>query len=71
VFFRLKKEVTIRFTDIGLDECSGTVPVDDGVIELQWKHADNQIHYSLNVPRDFAVKVENLTSFELVKNESH
>jgi alpha-L-rhamnosidase len=65
----LEKEVTIRFTDIGLDECSGAVPVDDGVIELQWKHADNQIHYSLKVPDDFTVKVENLTSFELVRKE--
>lgn len=67
----IEKEVTIRFTDIGLDECSGSLPVDDGVIELQWKHAGNQIYYSLNVPEDFTVKVENLTSFELVKNESH
>jgi len=67
----LEKEVTIRFADIGLDECSGSVPVDDGVIELKWKYADNQILYSLDVPGDFTVKVENLTSFELVKNESH
>lgn len=65
----LKKEVTIRFADIGLDECSGSVPVDDGVIELQWKHADNQIYYTLNIPENFSVKVENLTSFELVKEE--
>lgn len=65
----LEKEVTIRFTEIGLDECSGAVPVENGVIELQWKHADNQIHYSLNVPEDFAVKVENQTSFELVRKE--
>lgn len=65
----LEKEVTIRFADIGLDECSGSVPVDDGVIELQWKHADNQIYYTLNIPENFSVKVENLTSFELVKEE--
>ena len=65
----LEKEVTIRFADIGLDECSGSVPVDDEVIELQWKHADNQIYYTLNIPENFSVKVENLTSFELVKEE--
>uniref|UniRef100_UPI003564222D alpha-L-rhamnosidase-related protein n=1 Tax=Mariniphaga sp. TaxID=1954475 RepID=UPI003564222D len=62
----LEKEVTIRFADIGLDECSGSVPVDDGVIELQWKHSGNQIQYSLNVPEDFTVNVENRTPFELV-----
>jgi alpha-L-rhamnosidase len=62
----LEKEVTIRFTDIGLDECSGSLPVDDGVIELQWKHAGNQIHYSLKVPDDFTVKIETRTTFELV-----
>ena len=62
----LEKEVTMRFTDIGLDECFGSIPVDDGVIELQWKHAGNQIHYSLKVPDDFTVKIENRTTFELV-----
>lgn len=65
----LQKEVTIRFSDIGLDECSGSVPVNDGVIELQWKHAENQIYYSLNIPEDFTVKVVNLTSLELVNKE--
>ena len=65
----LKKEVTIRFADIGLDECSGSVPVDGGVIKLQWKHSGNQIQYVLNLPKGFTVTVKNLTSHELVRNE--
>lgn len=65
----LKKEVTIRFTGINLDECSGSIPVGDDVIDLKWKLADGKIVYSLNVPDDFSVQIENMTSLELLERE--
>jgi alpha-L-rhamnosidase len=65
----LKKEVTIRFTGINLDECSGSIPVGDDVIDLRWKLADGKIVYSLNVPDDFSVQIENMTTLELAERK--
>jgi alpha-L-rhamnosidase len=58
----VKKEITIRFTDIPLDSCSGSVPIDDDSVELQWKRNGNTIEYSLKTPKDYKVKIENLSS---------
>jgi alpha-L-rhamnosidase len=56
------KEITIRFTDIVLDSCSGSIPIDDDRVELRWIRSGNTISYSLNVPKGYTVKVENLGS---------
>jgi alpha-L-rhamnosidase len=61
----LKKEVTVQFTDIDLDECSGSIPVDDDLVEVKWKRSGKQISYSVKVPSGYTVKVENLSSSEL------
>ena len=63
----LKKEVTVRFTDIDMAKCSGTLPVDDDTVELNWKRSGNKILYSLKVPLGYSVKIENLSLAELVK----
>jgi alpha-L-rhamnosidase len=60
------KEITIRFTDVDLNECSGVIPVEDDAVELKWKRSDKQIRYSVKIPRGYTVKVENLSSSELV-----
>ena len=62
------KEVTITFSDIDLEECNGVIPIDDSSIELNWKRFGNQIRYSLKVPLDYKVKVENQSSSELVRS---
>jgi alpha-L-rhamnosidase len=58
----IKKEITIRFTDIVLDSCSGSVPTGDDSVELQWKRDGNTIEYSIKIPKDYKVKIENLGS---------
>ena len=63
----LKKEVTIRFADFGLEECSGVIPVEDEVVELKWKRSDNQIRYSVKVPQGYRVNIENNSSSELIQ----
>lgn len=63
----LKKEVTVRFTDIDMAECSGALPIDDDTVELKWKRSGNKILYSLKVPQGYSVKVENQSLSELVK----
>ena len=64
-----QKEVTIRFSDIGINECSGVIPVEGSAIELKWKRINNKINFAVKVPRDFKIKIENKSSAELVKAE--
>ena len=66
----LKKEVTVRFTDLDLDKCSGIIPVNDEILELNWKHSGGQILYSINVPKGYKVKIENLSSYKLVESKN-
>jgi alpha-L-rhamnosidase len=65
----IKKEVTIRFTDIALDECSGVIPVADETVELKWKRTGNLIRYSVKVPEGYKLQIENLSSSKLLKLE--
>jgi alpha-L-rhamnosidase len=64
----LHKEVTLRFTDIDLEECSGVIPLADEAIELKWKRSGKQISYSVKVPQGYRVHIENNSSSELVQN---
>ncbi|QGY42778.1 Bacterial alpha-L-rhamnosidase [Maribellus comscasis] len=61
----LNKKVTIRFSDIDLNECSGVLPVDDDVIGLQWEKQDGKIKYSLQVPKGFEAEVINHTAHKI------
>jgi alpha-L-rhamnosidase len=63
----IRKEVTIRFTDINLNECSGTIPVADETVELKWKRSGNLIRYSAKVPEGYKLQTENLSSSKLLK----
>jgi len=63
----LLKEVTVRFTDIELDKCSGVIPVGESCVNLKWERSGNQIKYSIKVPVGYKVKVENTSSSKLVE----
>jgi alpha-L-rhamnosidase len=63
------KEVTIRFTNIDLNECEGTIPVDNEAIELKWKKSGNVIRYTIKVPTGYQVKTVNDSSSKLLKME--
>jgi alpha-L-rhamnosidase len=65
----LKKEVTVQFTNIELNECRGVIPVGEGLVELKWKRSGNYIRYAVNAPSGYKVKVENLSSLKLMKDE--
>jgi alpha-L-rhamnosidase len=61
----INKEITIRFTDIVLDHCSGSIPIENEWIGLQWKRSGNNISYSLTIPKGYKLKIENLSSAKL------
>ncbi len=63
----LKKEITIQFTDIDLDACKGSIPIDNASFALEWKRSGKQIRYSIKNGTGYQLKVNNLSSSELVK----
>ncbi len=55
----VKKKIVLRFTDIKLPRCEGTIPVGDEVITLKWTQDANEIRYTLEMPAGFQVEVDN------------
>jgi alpha-L-rhamnosidase len=61
------KTVRLRFTDLLLDWCEGSIPTADGPVALRWRKADKTIRYQLVVPAGYDLKVDNLSKLELVR----
>ena len=61
----INKKLTIRFTDLDLEECEGIVPVGDSVIGLAWIRNGDEISYILDVPKGFEVNIENKSKYKL------
>ncbi|MDR0560908.1 MAG: hypothetical protein LBG92_12145 [Prevotellaceae bacterium] len=60
-----KKEITVCFTDAPLASCSGSIPVGDEQVSLQWQRSGNEIAYSLKTPAGYRVKIENRSASKL------
>ncbi|GHV51806.1 hypothetical protein FACS1894181_14210 [Bacteroidia bacterium] len=60
------KEITIRFSDIVLDSCSGSIPIGEDKVSLSWKRSGNQITYSLKAPQGYKATIENRSAAKLV-----
>ncbi len=65
----INKEITVQFSDLDLNECSGVIPVGELSVELRWTHTGNQIRYSVNAPPGYKVKTDNLSSAKLIEIE--
>jgi alpha-L-rhamnosidase len=64
------KAVTIRFADLVMDHCSGSIPIGNDCVALKWKRDGNRIHYSLHVPEGYSVILQNDTPAILEHDES-
>jgi alpha-L-rhamnosidase len=53
------KAVTIRFADVALDWCRGTMPTPDGPVSLSWRTENDTIIYNLDLPAGYALKLQN------------
>lgn len=62
----VNKNITVRFTDLELEQCKGSIPVGDELINLEWTRSGNTIHYALQAPDNYNVRIENLSSAELI-----
>ncbi len=64
----INKKVKIVFRPLKLDWCEGEIPIgSQQSIKVKWQQDDNTITYSINVPDNYSVDIENLTGKSLVK----
>lgn len=61
------KSIELRFADVKLDWCKGSIPTPDGPIAVEWKKSGGQFGYRLVSPAGYQVKITNLTGKTLVK----
>ncbi|WP_298653369.1 hypothetical protein [uncultured Proteiniphilum sp.] len=62
----VNKNITVRFTDLALEQCNGSIPVGDEVINLEWIRSNNTIRYALQVPTGYSIHIENASSAQLI-----
>ncbi len=63
----ISKQVEIVFNDTDLQSCSGTIPIGNQKISLQWEKKGKKLSYQLNIPADYRVSVKNNTRYQLVQ----
>lgn len=61
----LAKEVEIRFAPLDLESCEGERPTPDGTVYLRWRKKGDSLEYSVSVPEDYELHVENSSGLEL------
>ena len=54
-----QRVVTIRFSDVPLDNCEGRVPVGAEAVDLCWWREGGRTCYEVSVPAGYSVQVEN------------
>jgi alpha-L-rhamnosidase len=65
----IKKHIAVRFTELNLDRCQGSLPTPEGKVALRWHRENGKLHYSLSRPAGYTEHVENLTRSRLVKEK--
>ena len=63
----VNRTVQLRFTDLNLDRCEGSLPTPDGKVELLWRRDGAKLRYHVGVPPGYAVKVDNRSKLQLVR----
>jgi len=55
----VNKRIKLRFADVTMPECEGTIPTADGPVTLKWRAEGNTLRYALSAPKGYQVEVEN------------
>ena len=64
---RQHRSVTLRFSDLPLEWCEGEIPFEFGTVALRWWREGTTLHYRVQVPKGFEIKVENPANLSLVR----
>ena len=62
----IHKKLHVVFNATNLKQCSGKIPVGDDEITLAWEKKGKRLYYTLDVPEDFDVEIDNKTDLKLV-----
>ena len=62
----LDKEITLRFSDLELEWCSGRLPLPEGEISLDWWKEGDSICYRAHAPAAYSIAVQNNSGKQLV-----
>ena len=63
----VKKSLQLRFADLKLNWCQGSIPTPHGPIDLQWRVNGDKLAYHLVAPPGYEVNIQNATGKHLVK----
>lgn len=63
----VQKKITLRFLDLKLTACAGSVPTADGDIALRWWKDGDQLAYHVTAPPSYEIEVQNLTGHACVR----
>ena len=50
-----EKKITLRFSDCGLKECKGSIPVGDDSLDVEWEIKDGELKATIFAPKDYTV----------------
>ena len=60
------KVVKLRFSDLKLERCQGTLPTADGLVTITWRKVDGKLFYKTTVPKGYKVQVINDTGHDVL-----
>ncbi len=60
-----KRQIDIVFNDTDVKTCSGTIPLGDQFISMQWEKKGKNLNYKLSVPQNYKVNIKNNTNLKL------
>jgi alpha-L-rhamnosidase len=63
----VRKAVQLRFTDIDLARCEGSMPTPHGPVELTWRREGDSLRYRLRLPAGYTAKVDNRSKLTLAE----
>jgi alpha-L-rhamnosidase len=66
----VNKAVQLRFTDLKLDRCEGSMPTPDGPVSLRWRRDGTKLRYHVSVPAGYTVKVDNRSQLQATAESS-
>jgi len=61
----VRKSVDLRFTDLDLGWCEGSMPTPEGPVELRWSRDRQNLKYRVAVPAGYQVRVTNQSKLTL------
>ena len=64
------KEITLSFSDVNLNSCSGSMPLNDKeAVELSWTRENNVIYYNVKIPKKWTINIENHSKSKIQLNK--